>query len=417
MRRFLAAFLVLAGAFSLSAGLVWFAVGNYRSAAPLAEENLRGLALTVAGAMEGLAGRDPSLASLGSLLSSEVAFAAVIGSDGEILYHTNADLIGTRVEDARHLQVIRAGATREARIRLGTGETVYEFQAPFHFGGQVSVLRLALHTWRAEAVMRRARQGISVILTLLGFGWGLGGVIVVLLRRQAEQQRLAERRQELARLGEVGSVLAHEVRNPLAGIKGYGQLLAERLPRGREQEFAGLIVNEAKRLESLVEDILLYTRTPLAKPAVLNLAETLRPVLVLLAPQAEDLGVRMECDLPADLQVTGDGEGLRRVLLNLLTNALQASPAKGVVKVAASRAGRWVELTVADQGGGIPAEMRAELFLPFRTSKPRGSGLGLAICKKIIDAGGGRISAEEAPGGGARLRVVLPAANPEGGRL
>lgn len=408
MRRRLIALLSLVVALALTGGLTWFAIGNYRAAAPIAAENLRGLALTMAGAMEGTASREASLDSLNSLLSPEVAYSAVIGASGEILFHTNGDLVGTLVGDDRYLPVIREGDMREGWTRLGTGETVYEFQAPFHFAGEVSVLRLALHSWRAEAVMRRARQGLTVIFSLLTLGWLLGAGIAVLLQRQAARQRLADRQKELARLGEVGAVLAHEVRNPLAGIKGYGQLLEERLPAGREHDFAGLIVSEAKRLEGLVDDILLYTRGAPDNLGSVNLAAVCAPVLALLAPQAEALGVRITCDLTDDLVIGGPGEGVRRVLLNLLTNALQASPKNSTVALRARRAGQGVELTVADQGSGIPAEMRAELFHPFRTSKPRGSGLGLAICQKIIDDCGGSISAETAPGGGALFRVFLP---------
>lgn len=415
MRRLILAFSTLVVAFVLTGGLSLFAIANYRAAVPIAEENLRGLALTLAGAMEGLAARDSSLDSLNSLLPPEVAYSMVITGQGEILFHTNNDLVGTTVADDRHQPVISTGALDEGRVRLGTGETVYEFQVPFHFAGEVRALRLALHTWRAEEVMRRARQGLTVIFSLLGVGWIMGGGIIWLLYRQDRQQRLVDRQKELARLGEVGSVLAHEVRNPLAGIKGYGQLLEERLPVGREHEFAGLIVSEAKRLEGLVDDILLYTRGESEGLEAVNLAVVARSVLALLAPQAEELGVRMTGALPDDLLVSGREEGLRRVLINLMTNALQASPPNGVVSITAFRAGKEVELAVADEGDGIPPEMRAELFLPFRTSKPRGSGLGLAICKKIIDGCGGSISAATAPGGGALFRVVLPVAGFQGG--
>jgi two-component system sensor histidine kinase HydH len=410
MRRFLVALLSLCAALVLSAGLSWFALRNYRSAAPIAEENLRGLALTLAGAMEGLAACDSSLASLNALVSPEVAYAAVISAKGEIVFHTNSALIGTEVGDSRYLPVIRAGAMREGRIRLGTGETVYEFQSPFHFAGEAWALRLALHTWRAEAVMRRARLGLTVIFSLLTLGWLLGGGIVWLLQRQAVRQRLAERQQELARLGEVGAVLAHEVRNPLAGIKGYAQLLEERLPAGREHDYAGLIVSEARHLEELVGDILLYTRGQTDPSARVDLARLCPEVVNLLQPQAEEGEIGISCALPPKLVVRCPEEGMRRVLVNLLSNALQASPRRGVITVAGQRSGKMVELSVADQGGGIPAAMRAELFLPFRTSKPRGSGLGLAICRKIVDGCGGSITAETAPGGGALFRVLLPAA-------
>ncbi|NTV15073.1 MAG: histidine kinase [Desulfobulbaceae bacterium] len=408
--RLLAAPLILAVCLALSGGFAWVAVRNYRAAAPLAEENLRGLALTLSGAMEGLAARDPSLVGLDALLTPEVAYAALIGAEGTILFHSNHDLIGTPAADARYLPVLRSGAMQEGRIRLGTGETVYEYQAPLHRAGQLCVVRLALHTWRAEAVRRRAGQGMTAIFTLLAVGWALGGGIVWLLYRQAQRQRLAGQQQELARLGEVGAVLAHEVRNPLAGIKGYGQLLAERLPVGREHDFAGLIVSEAKRLEELVEDILLYTRSVSPGAAAVPAATVVAGVLALLAPQVEALKVRISCQLPPELTVLCPEEGLRRVLLNLLTNALQASPLQGQITLAGRKIGRFVELSVADQGAGIAPEMRAELFLPFRTDKPRGSGLGLAICRKIVEGCGGSIAAEAPPGGGALFRVRLPAA-------
>lgn len=401
---------VLVVALLLSSALAWFAVRNYRSAGPIAEENLRGLALTMAAAMEGIASRDPSLKSLASFQTSEVAYAALISPRGKILFHSNPDLIGSDAVDRRYQAVLKVGNLSEERIRLGTGESVYEFQTPFHLSGSTCVLRLALHTWRSEAVMRRAGQGTAILFSLLVVGWCLGLTVFLLLRRQEAQNRLLAHRNELARLGEVGAVLAHEVRNPLAGIKGYGQLLEERLPDGRERGFATLIVSEAKRLEELVGDILLYTRsTPVAaEPS--SVATAAGSVLELLAPQLDEYGVKVCCDMEADLSVLCPEEGLRRVLLNLVNNALQASPREGIVTIKGRRVSEWIEVEVADQGHGVPQEMMPVLFEPFRTSKARGAGLGLAVCRKIVDDCGGSISAGDAPEGGALFVVRLPAA-------
>jgi len=398
----------------LTGGLSWFAVRNYRAARPLAEENLRGLALTVAGGMEELVLRGVELDTLNSLMSPEVAYSALITAEGKYLFHTNAALIGTPVPDERFRPVLSTETFHESRILLGTGEIVYEFQTHFHRGSEIGVLRLALHTWRAETVMRQAQQGMAIIFSLLGVSWLLGGGIFTLLRRQAAQQRLHARQQELARLGEVGAVLAHEVRNPLAGIKGYGQLLEEQLPSGKERDFAGLIVSEAKHLEGLIEDILLYTRSAHAPLVATSLAALAQDVLGLLGPQFASGGVRVACEILPELSVLCPAEGMRRVLVNLLNNAVQASPSGGVITLAARQLGKQVEFTVTDQGEGIALAMRPELFKPFQTSKARGSGLGLAICKKIIDGCGGTISGEAAPGGGALFRVRLPCAVCEG---
>ena len=398
----------------LTVGLSWFALRNYSSAAPVADDNLRGLALTIASAMEGVAGRDPSLNALASFQSPEIAYAMLIAPSGKILFHSNPDLTGNEVGDSRYRSILASGALGEERVRLGTGEYVYEFQAPFHLAGKACVLRLALHTWRSEAVMRRARFGVALIFSLLALGWVLGGAVYLLLRRQAAQEKRLAQQNELERLGEVGAVLAHEVRNPLAGIKGYGQLLAERLPEGREREYAQLIVRESLRLEQLADDILLYTRTD-AKPLLSgNLSAVVGQLTALLAPQLETAGVRMAVSIAEQVKVGCPDEQLHRLLLNLLTNAIQALPEGGDIALVATVHDVEVEISVADNGPGVDPEMRAVLFEPFRTSKARGAGLGLALCKKIVDGCGGRIAVGDAPEGGALVSVRLPAVLSEG---
>jgi two-component system sensor histidine kinase HydH len=409
MSRFIAFLLTLCMALVLTGGFSWFALHNYRLAAPVAQENLRGLALTMVTAMEGVAARDPSLNSLISFQTPEIAYAVLISSHGKILFHTNSDLIGQDMVDDRYRSLLTTGSLSEERIRLGTGEIVYELQAPVHLSGQTCILRLALHTWRSETVMRRARQGVTVIFSLLTVGWLLGLTIIWLLRNQARQQRLVARQQELARLGEVGAVLAHEVRNPLAGIKGYGQLLEERLPEGRERGFAALIVSEARRLERLAHDILLYTRPHSFAAEPCHPAAVTAAVVELLAPQAQEQGVCFACEIPDDMMVACPEEGLQQVLLNLLTNGLQASPVGGMIRIRGCREGRWVELRVKDQGAGIAEEMQDVLFEPFRTSKARGAGLGLAVCKKIVEGCGGSIEVKNGADGGAEVMLRLPA--------
>ncbi len=408
------ALLTLIIAIILTIVLSFVAVRNYLTAAPVADDNLRGLALTIASAMEGMAGRDTSLKSLASFHTNEIAYAMLIESSGKIFYHSNPDLTGNDVGDIRYLNVVTTGNYAENRIRLGTGEQIYEFQAPFHLSGKTFVLRIALHTWRSEAVMRRARFAIAMIFSLLTLGWLLGGSVFWLLQRQDVHEKQLARQNELARLGEVGAVLAHEVRNPLAGIKGYGQLLEERLPEGRERNYARLIVEETRRMETLVSDILLYTRSEPMPVAVCRLAEVAASVIELLAPQAAESRVRITCTVQADITVLCPEDGARRILLNLITNALQAAPGDSQITISGVQDGTWSKLSIADNGSGISAAMLPLLFEPFRTSKARGAGLGLAVCKKIIDSCGGDISVGEVSGGGAIFTVRLPLAEKDG---
>lgn len=470
MTRRSSAILILIAALLLTAGLSWFAVCNYRSASPIADDNLRGLALTIAAAMEGVAERDPSLSSLSSFQSNEIAYAMLISSSGKILFHSNPDLTGKEIGDKRYLPVLKdgilgkervvlptdekvyeykmpvhlsgktcvlsfcsnsdvtgkkAGDNRylnvmkdknlgEERVRLGTGEYVYEFQVPFHLSGKTCVLRLALHTWSSEAVMRRARFGVALIFSLLAIGWVLGGTVFLLLRRQHAQEKQFARQHELARLGEVGAVLAHEVRNPLAGIKGYGQLLEERLPEGRDLDYAQLIVEESIRLELLVDDILLFTSSDARYSESGNLFSVVKKLNSLLIPQLETFGINMVVNITENINVHCREDGLYRILLNLLTNAIQALPDGGVINLSAYQNGDMVEIVVADNGTGIDAKIRSGLFEPFRSSKARGAGLGLAVCKKIVDSCCGSISVKDAPGNGTIFTVKLPSVQPEG---
>lgn len=408
MLRLSALSLTIVVAFLFTGGLSWQALRDYQSAEPVARENLRGLALTMATAMEGLAVQDPSLQSLATLQTPEVAYAAILTAHGKIVFHSNPDLTGSNVTDERYQPVLTSGGLSEKRIRLGTGEIVYEFQTPVHLAGQTHILRLALHTWRSDSVMRRARQGMMVIFSLLAVGWIMGGAIIRLLQKQAARQRTTARQQELARLGEVGAILAHEIRNPLAGIKGYGQLLQERLSTGRERGYADLIVGEAQRLERLAHDILLYTRSGSLAPASCHPATVAAEVVTLLTPQAQELGVLFACEMDDDLMAACPAEGLHQVLLNLLTNALQASPPGGTIRITGQHQGDWVEIMVKDDGPGIAEEMRKFLFEPFQTSKARGAGLGLAVCKKIVDGCGGSIKIKNGSNGGAECLVRLP---------
>jgi two-component system sensor histidine kinase HydH len=263
--------------------------------------------------------------------------------------------------------------------------------------------------------MRRARFGLILICSLLAVGWGLGISVFYLLRRQAAQDKRLEQQHELVRLGEVGAVLAHEVRNPLAGIKGYGQLLEERLPEGRERGYAQLIVRESLRLEQLTNDILFYTRADAGPVQSSDLPTVFRQLTELLSSQLGSARVNMVVNCDGPLSVRCSEDGLRRLLLNLLTNAIQAVPHGGRIALTAVLAHGMVEIAVADNGPGIEAEMMPYLFQPFRTNKARGAGLGLAVCKKIVDGCRGSISVDNLPDGGAQFVVRLPTELNRGG--
>jgi signal transduction histidine kinase len=251
----------------------------------------------------------------------------------------------------------------------------------------------------------------------------LGAQASITVQNARLYQRLKER-DRLAALGEMSAGLAHEIRNPLGAIKASAQFLAEPgdgAP-GASREFLDIIVEEVDRLNRVVSSFLDYARpSSLASTDPIDANATIERTIQLLTPQ---IGANVECalelgkNLPA---VRIDPERLRQVLINLALNAVQAMEGKGKLLVrTVARSSRdaahphWVEMHVIDNGPGIPEKIRANLFVPFVTTKERGTGLGLAISQRIVSAAGGVIEARSTPGRGTTFVVRLPAVRPAG---
>jgi signal transduction histidine kinase len=234
------------------------------------------------------------------------------------------------------------------------------------------------------------------------------------------QQRLAHA-ERLASLGELAASVAHEIKNPLAGIAGAVRILAEdMLPDDPRTEVMSEILAQIRRLDRSVRDLLTFARPAEAEFGPCDLHQVLDRVLLILAedPSAGNVRVVREYrpDLPA---VSADGKLLEQVFFNLLLNAVQAMDGQGTVTLRTDLGGpdavwtdgtplgRHVEVRVMDSGPGIPAHLLREIFTPFFTTKPRGIGLGLAITRRIVEEHGGRIAGETVPGRGAMFRICL----------
>lgn len=386
--------------------LLWFAVYNYRQAGPIAEENLRGLALSLAAAIENIAVNDPSLATLATFRPAEIAYFALVDGQGAYRFHSNSDLIGASLNASDRAKAL---VQSEARVTLGTGEKAFLAIMPIHAGGETMALHLTLHTYRADAVLRRAKLNMAILLGLVAAGWLLSAGLFRYARREERHQVELARRENLAKLGEMGAILAHEIRNPLAGIKGFAQVIAKRPQEVRNSVFAGNIVNEAVRLENLVNDLLAYAGSDQAPRGRVDLAEVLDHTLSLVASEAAESGVGITVDGPGTVPVTANRDRLEQVFLNLLRNALQSMPAGGELKLSAALAGESAIVTVRDSGHGIAEQELEMVFDPFFTTRARGTGLGLALCRKIVEEHAGTISLESRVDHGTKVTVTLPA--------
>lgn len=297
----------------------------------------------------------------------------------------------------------------------------------------------------AAEILAEFRRG--VVIALRGQSRGITGLLlvaddravdayspdeVVLLEQLAvqasvvlensRQHRELQNRDRLAVLGRMAAGLAHEVKNPLGAIKGAAQLLgegSEQTMSGPEREFVSIILEEVDRLDRVVGSVLSYARPAQGTMGQVNTRSVVERTALILETETP------ECRLLVTIQegvplVQGDAEQLRQVLINLIRNAVQAMGGTGEVRIAAHKSERpargreeqeqeWVEISVRDEGPGIPPEVRQSLFVPFVTTKLRGSGLGLAISQRIVEEMGGRIEVDSQPGGGTTFSVLLPA--------
>jgi two-component system sensor histidine kinase HydH len=388
--------------------LIWFAVTNYRSAVPLAEENLQGLSLSLSSAIESIIIDDPSLHSLALFRSRDLAFFAVIDRNGIYRFHSNPDLIGKALQVNLPTATLHNGLTQGSRVTLGTGEQVFEFNAPLYLAGEILALRLTLHTYRADTVIRHAQLNLLVMVCLLVAGWILSLLLHRVTLREESRKLAMAHRESLAQLGEMGAMLAHEIRNPLSGIKGYAQVIAKKPQDSRNGSFAELIVKETLRLETLVNDLLSYARNDREPETTVDLGEVIKSTVALIRHEAEPLRITIDYKPSDGLFVAGNRDRLEQVLLNLGMNALQAMPDGGTIVITASRVDSRALLRISDSGVGISQEDMVRIFEPFFTTKARGTGLGLALCRKIVEEHHGMIDVESVLGQGTAVTVTMP---------
>ncbi len=245
----------------------------------------------------------------------------------------------------------------------------------------------------------------------------VGGAVlgaVVTLEDVSEVRALTEqliRADRLAAMGELTAGVAHEVRNPLGVIKASVQLLEDaNCDAQRIHNSAEVIKQEIDRLDKVVKALLDFGRPSTPTMSRIDVAEIVRDVALFTDRFAKQSNVRIETHLPDGLpDVMGDTDQLKQVFLNLITNAVQAMEERGgTIKVSGREASGYLEVTVADNGPGIPQEDLPKVFDPFFTKRAEGTGLGLTIVHRILDEHDGHIEVESGPQGTA-FTVSIPA--------
>ena len=233
------------------------------------------------------------------------------------------------------------------------------------------------------------------------------GILHDLTRRSALEEQLREAT-AMARLGEMAAVIAHEVKNPLAAVRGAIQVIGGRLPAGAaDASIVKEIISRLDALNDLIQDLLVFARPPTPHMVFCDLKDLLQTVAGLLKqdPTFADIQVHFSGE---STPVSCDPNLLTIVFQNLLINAAQATHGRGEVRVTITSHDGWHRVEIADNGPGLAPEIRKALFRPFQTTKARGTGLGLATARTLVELHRGRIALICPTSGGTVVTVELP---------
>jgi PAS domain S-box-containing protein len=225
-------------------------------------------------------------------------------------------------------------------------------------------------------------------------------------RKQAEEQ-LAQQA-ALARVGQMAAVMAHEVRNPLAGIKGAIQvLMSRRAPGDSELPVMHDIVGRIDSLSELINDLMVYARPRSPRLSHIELRPLVSDAVTIVRrdPSGRSIDIMIEGE---DVSATVDDQMIRMTVLNLALNAAQAMAGHGRIVLTLGKSGEFATIEVRDSGPGIPADIRDQVLEPFFTTKARGGGLGLPIAKRTAELHGGSLTIACPDGGGTVVTVTLP---------
>ncbi len=275
--------------------------------------------------------------------------------------------------------------------------------------GMLALDRAAVHPYTAEGCQLALAFANQAAMAMENAR--LYGDLQLQMEQLKSTQAQLVKSAKLAAIGELAAGVAHELNNPLTSVLGFAEILMTDLPPehpGRKD--AETIFLEAGRARDIIRGLLDFARQtrPQKRPAGIN--DLLHATLALIRQHLSKTGVTVVEEYAPNLEPLDVDVGqLKQVFLNLISNAVQAMPAGGTLRLRTRRDGPWVAAEVADTGAGIPPEVQAHLFEPFVTTKPSGTGLGLSVSLGIVQEHGGRITVESEVGRGSTFTVWLPA--------
>jgi two-component system sensor histidine kinase HydH len=350
---------------------------------------------------------------------SKTEFVALLDSNLNVVAHTDPSRIGQQENEPL---VLRAKGDRQLLSQIvesGGGKRYFEVVKPVALDeSNLGFLKIGLSLGSMEVAWHNSLRAI-ITLGLAMVAAGILGMAAIfhnqnshLVEVKALEAEVAHR-ERLSALGNLAATVAHEIRNPLNGISmGLQRLKIEFQPTEDRDQYSHLnelMLGEARRLNSIVEQFLSLARPVEVKAETLPLQEILKELAALEESHARQSNVQIRVvaapNLPA---LKADPNHLTQVLLNLMLNGLQAMPHGGTLTLEAKTSNRNFIIAVTDTGTGIAPANLSRIFEPYFTTKAQGSGLGLAISRRIIEAHGGTITVSNQAGGGCRFQITLP---------
>jgi signal transduction histidine kinase len=352
----------------------------------------------------------------------EIDFAQIllVNSAREIVFPQEARGIRHPIGDQELDQIFQGKKLYVEKILQSGPRPLYQLFLPFRLDssaakpGNVSadslhVLIVILYLDSSDFMLRPGRLNLMLvgIACALLFLFYISGRIF--LSRYLALKAIEEEQRRWAILGQMAATLAHEIRNPIGAVKGLAQLLREgRLDSERNNAYLDTIVGESQRLEKLVSDLLVFAKPPQPQKRDFEFPILLEDVKQLFQEKLSSSKVRLRCEpCGPNKLLHSDYELLRRVMVNLVENAIQAMPAGGAITIRHAKDSRGTRIIIEDEGEGLGEETQ-KIFEPFFTTKPSGTGLGLAISQQIVQALGGTLQLENRKTKGACAIIDLP---------
>lgn len=329
-----------------------------------------------------------------------VAYISLYDEKGTILLHSNPSLINKKVKDK-----LTNKANRLFLSKLKTDTPVYIYEEPVKISGRTFVLRIALFASPIEELFTPVRLNSYIAWTLAFIFFVVGIILYVVTGRY---ERVKEKVKELERIAFLSKILAHEIRNPLATIKGLSEYMVGKCKESEKKHFK-TIITECNKVEKLLDDMVVYSYTTTSNPEYIDLIVLIEEILEKFRNNFHNVEITFKAKGEM-IKVYSDKGKLALVMENLIKNAIDAvlekQQGKGNVSVTVEKNKKTV-ITIEDNGCGIKPEILEKIWEPFFTTKTRGLGLGLAIVKKICDELGIDVSIKSKEGEGTKVWLTI----------